>query len=61
MNRRLQWIVAAALIAVVAFGFVVIRTFVAKPPDQVKVRPIPAGDYDPAFGEIGRASRSARE
>ena len=48
MNRRLQWIVAAALIAVVAFGFVVIRTFVAKPPDQVKIKTVPAGEYDPA-------------
>lgn len=26
-----------------------IRTFVAKPPDQVKVKPVPAGEYDPAI------------
>ena len=48
MNSRLKWIVAVALVVVAAFGFVVIRTFVAKPPDQVKAKPVPAGEYDPA-------------
>ena len=48
VSRRLQLIVAAAVIVVVMFGFVVIRTFVQKPQDKVAIVPIPAGEYDPA-------------
>ena len=48
MSRRLQLIIAAAVVVVVVFGIVVVRTFVQKPPDTVKLVPIPAGEYDPA-------------
>ena len=48
VNKRLQMVVALAVIAVLAFGFVVIRTFFQKPPETVKVIPVPAGEYDPA-------------
>ena len=48
MNKRLKLIIGLTLVIMLAFGFVVIRTFVAKPQDAVKVVPIPAGEYDPA-------------
>ena len=53
VNRKLQLIMAVALVAVVVFGFIVIRTFVQKPTEAVKVVPIPAGEYDPAvWGKV---------
>ena len=48
MNKRIKLIIGLTLVMMLAFGFVVIRTFVAKPQDSVKVTPIPAGEYDPA-------------
>jgi nitrite reductase (cytochrome c-552) len=48
MNKRLKLIIGLTLVLMLVFGFVVIRTFVAKPQDTVKVVPIPAGEYDPA-------------
>ena len=48
MNRRMKIVIGLSLVLLLAFGFVVIRTFVAKPQETVKIKPIPAGEYDPA-------------
>ena len=48
VSKRLQLVAAVMVIVVVAFGFIVIRTFVQKPTATVKVVPVPAGEYDPA-------------
>ena len=48
LSRKLKFFVAVALAVVVVFGIVVVRTFVQKPQEAVTIRPIPAGEYDPA-------------
>lgn len=48
MSKRLKVLVAVTLILFACFAVVVVRTFVQKPPDTVRVRPVPAGELDPA-------------
>lgn len=50
MNRRMKIVIGLSLVLLLAFGFVVIRTFVAKPQETVKIKPIPAGEYDRRSG-----------
>ena len=48
LNKRFQVIIGLAVAFVLIFGVVVVRTFVQKPPELVKIVPIPPGEYDPA-------------
>lgn len=47
MKKRMQLVIGLALVMLLAFGFVVIRTFIDKPQETTKRTPIPAGEFDP--------------